>query len=413
MTAALHRLTAVAAALAIVVVVAGTAEAAWRSDGGGSGHVKARSMPGGNAPTAAVANRAVTVSWTQSSFPDGTAVNAYAVARYDAATGAAQTVLSSCAGSVNALTCTESAVPPGSWRYAVTPRRGNWLGAESAPSAAVTVAAPALVFTSPTTVTALPTTLNAKLSSFVPGQTVTFRLDDPSSGTVLASTVTPSTIPASGDATAAVTIPKGVTNNAAHTVYAIGSGGDGASAGISVAVPAPTPTDVLLRNSQNAVQAGRPKPGDTIEVTYSQPLDVASLCSTWSNDAANQSVTANDVVRVDILDDAAPSGNDAIRVTTTTAACGGQFRFGTVDMGSPLFVVGGNATFSGVAPSQSTIAWDAAARRLVVTLGARSAGVNPAKVAAPTTAVYTPDPAILSSSGIAITGTASRTAVQF
>ncbi|HEX2051926.1 MAG TPA: hypothetical protein VHJ34_15015 [Actinomycetota bacterium] len=413
MTPATHRLGAVAAALAVVLVAAGTAEAAWRSNGSGAGFAKARSMPSGNAPTASASNRSVTVSWPQSSFHDGTAIASYSVARYDAATGVAQPVLSSCAGVVTALTCTENGVPPGSWKYAVTPTRGNWRGAESARSAAVTIAAPVLAFTSPTTVTALPTTLDATLSGFAPGQTVAFRLGNPASGQVLQSTVTPASIPASGSAAATVTIPKGVANHASHTVYAVGSGGDAASAVVSVAVPAPTPTDVLLRNSQNVVQAGRPKPGDTIEVTYSQAMDVASLCSTWANDAANQSVTANDVVRVEVLDDAAPSGNDLIRVTTTAAACGGQFRFGAVDMGSPLFVVGGNATFSGAAPSHSTIAWDAGARRLVVKLGARSGGVNPGKVAVPVTAVYTPDPAMLSSSGIAITGTASRTALQF
>lgn len=413
MRRALHRLTSVAAAVAVVVVAAGTAEAAWSPGGSGGAYVKARSMPSGNAPAASVSNRDVTVTWSQSQFPDGTAIASYDVARYDAGTGAVQATLSSCSGTVTALSCTESGVPPGSWQYAVTPRRGNWRGAESARSATVTVAAPALAFTSPTTVTALPATLDASLSSFTAGQTVTFRLDDPASGTVLASTVTPSPIPASGSATATVTIPKGVANNASHTVYALGSGADRASAAISVAVPAPTPVDILLRNSQNLLQAGRPKPGDTIEVTFSHAMDVASLCPTWSNDAANQAITANDVVRVEILDNAAPSGNDSIRVTTTTAACGGDFRFGSVDMGSPLFVTGGNAIFSGAAPSQSTVTWDAAARRLVVTLGARSGGVNPSKVAVPVTAVYTPNPAILSTSGIAVTGTASRTAVQF
>ena len=211
------------------------AEATWSPSATGSAASRAHSMPAGNPPTATVSNRSVTVSWSQSSFPGGSGVSGYVVKRYDAS-NQSRTVSSSCSGTISGLTCTENAVPSGTWKYSVTPKQGNWLGAESAKSSSVTVASPSLSFSSSTTVTSLPTTLNGSIANFVPGQTVTYKLDDPSTGTTLSGTTSPSTIPSSGDANITVTIPSG-TSNGSHTVYAVGSQGDVGSAAISVQVP--------------------------------------------------------------------------------------------------------------------------------------------------------------------------------
>jgi hypothetical protein len=224
-------------AIALAAVAPATAaNAAWTGSGTGAHYVKAVSMPAGKTPTASVSNRNVTVSWATSNMPDASAVANYLVKRYDTG-GNVQTIGSACSGTVSALTCTESAVPGGTWRYTVTPKVANWTGTEGPQSANVTVASPSLSFSSSTTVTALPTTLNGSVASFVPGQTVSFRLDNPSTGTVLGGTVTSSPIPAGGGSSVTVTIPAG-TSNGAHTVYAVGSGGsDVASASITVAVP--------------------------------------------------------------------------------------------------------------------------------------------------------------------------------
>jgi hypothetical protein len=116
----------------------------------------------------------------------------------------------------------------------VAVRRGNWTGPESSLSAEVTVDAPSLTL-APANVasSSLPATLTGSLAAYVPGQTVTLRLDDPATGTVLSGTVTPSTIPAGGGASVSVTIPSG-TAPGAHTVYAVGSGDDVASAPVGV-----------------------------------------------------------------------------------------------------------------------------------------------------------------------------------
>lgn len=223
------------AAVALAMAAPAVANAAWTGSGSGVHYAKAVSMPAGKTPTASVSNRSVTVSWAASNLPDGTAIASYTVKRYDTS-GNVQTIGSGCSGTISALTCTETAVPGGTWKYAVTPVRSNWTGAEGPQSASVTVASPSLSFSSSTTVTSLPTTLNGSIAAFVGGQTVTFRLDDPTSGTVLSGTLSPTPVPSAGGSSVTVTIPAG-TANGAHTVYAVGSGGsDVASAAITVAV---------------------------------------------------------------------------------------------------------------------------------------------------------------------------------
>jgi hypothetical protein len=227
-------LTLAIAVLAIALPT--TATASWQGGGSGTGYLQAKTMPTGNQPTAIVSNRDVIVSWAQSTFSGGNPVGGYAVKRYDTG-GSLQSIGSNCSGTVSGLTCTENGVPGGTWKYTVTPKQGNnWTGAESAQSASVTVASPSFSFTSSTTVTSLPTTLNGNISNYISGQTVTFRLDNPNTGTVLSGSISPSPVPASGNAGVTVTIPAG-TSNGSHTVYAIGSQGDQASAAITVNVP--------------------------------------------------------------------------------------------------------------------------------------------------------------------------------
>lgn len=167
----------------------------------------------------------------------------YTVHRYDASTLALQTIGASCTGTIAGLTCTEAAMPPGSWKYAITPKQGLWIGTEGAKSTTATVASPSLTWTSSTTITSLPATLTGTLASYVTGETVTFRLDDASSGTVLTGSISPTPVPTSGSVSLSVTIPAG-TLNGSHTVYAVGSHGTQTSGGITVSIPDTTPPTV-------------------------------------------------------------------------------------------------------------------------------------------------------------------------
>ena len=227
----MSRLAIAALAAALTLAAPASALAAWGAGGDGSAYSKARSLPAGSQPTATVANRSVDVSWPGAGEP---AVSGYIVKRYDAG-DTAQPVGASCAGTIAATSCTENAVAPGTWRYTVTPASGNWRGTESSPSAAVVVNSPALSL-GPSTVATLPATLNGQITNFIAGQTISFRLDDPATGTVLGGSVTPSPVPASGTADASVTLPAG-TAPGSHTVYAIGDQGDVASSGVTVLNP--------------------------------------------------------------------------------------------------------------------------------------------------------------------------------
>jgi hypothetical protein len=284
------------AAIALSVVVAGlstgTAYASWGGAGSGSGAVKAAQLPTATAPTASASVHSVTVTWPATTI-GGQNVSGYTVKRYNAG-GTSQTVGAGCSGTISGLTCTEASVPSGSWRYTVTPIQGAWTGAESPQSASATVQSPGLSFSSSTTVTSLPATLSASLTSLVPGQAVTFRLDDQSTGTVLTSTLSPTTVPASGSVTATVTIPAGVANGS-HTVYAIDGQGDVASASITVAHP--TVAAATIAKSAGGT-AGYIKQGGTYYVyanvsgSGTPPAGVSSVTSDVSNVTPGQTATS-------------------------------------------------------------------------------------------------------------------------
>jgi hypothetical protein len=132
-------------AVCFVLAGVGLAFAIWSPNfASAGGNSKAQSMPSGNTPTVSAAGSSVTVSWTQSTLATGTAVAGYVVQRYDASTNALQTIGAGCSGTVSALTCTETSVPTGSWKYTVTPKQNSWTGAESAKSGTVTIGAASL-----------------------------------------------------------------------------------------------------------------------------------------------------------------------------------------------------------------------------------------------------------------------------
>lgn len=126
----------------VLLLTVGAAYGYWTaiSNPGGGGAAAATTVNAGNTPTVSATGSAVTVTWSASTIATGSAVTGYRITRYDQATHTAQTMLSACNGVVAGTSCTESAVPPGTWRYTVTPLvASNWRGAESADSSSVTV----------------------------------------------------------------------------------------------------------------------------------------------------------------------------------------------------------------------------------------------------------------------------------
>lgn len=229
-------IAAIAIALLALVAQATSARASWRgAPAAGSGASGAQRVPAGTQPSAAAgaAARSVELSWsTVAGLPPAAR---YSVVRTPDGDGAATTVCSE----VASLSCTDTAVPTGTWRYAVAVRLGGWTGATSTASTAISVAAPAMSL-SPGTVTSLPGTTTATLTGFAASDTVTFRLDS-ASGTVLTTSPATTTTSAAGEASATVTIPSG-TSSGAHTIYATGAGELSATAALTVTLPTPTVT---------------------------------------------------------------------------------------------------------------------------------------------------------------------------
>ena len=380
-----------------LVGIGPAALAAWNKSSGGDGRSGAITMPTGNTPWTSVANRNVTVSWTAVTMPGGVPVDGYKVFRYDAG-GTAFPVTGSCTGVVAGLTCTETAMAPGNWRYAVAPAYELWQGVEGPRSSAAVVVAPELNLTGSTNITTFPATLNGTVSNYIPGQTLTMRLDDPTSGQVLTATVTPNSIPVGGAASFQVTVPNTVVDGS-HTLYAVGSGGDQASGTFTVAAPALPPTTLALING--STQTGRMQEGDSIQVTYSQPLDVASVCGGATDDT--QPMTIPGIVQ--LVDDAGTSGHDLL--TVDAPSCTGGLHLGSISLGSSAFATSAHQF-------DAVITYTPSNRRITILLGARnSGGPQPAKVDASVTATYTPDPAMMATNGRLITGTVSSTGVQF
>jgi hypothetical protein len=269
-------------AIFAIVLLPGVALATWAEPGAGSAYTRATTAPAGSTPIVSELGRSVKVSWTASTFPNGGAVSGYTVARYDASAGTAQTVLPGCAGTITALTCTEEDVASGRWRYAVTPRKAQWIGIEGARSAVVTVSVPSFSFSSGATVTSLPATLPGSLADFLPGETVTFHLDA-ANGTTLTGSITPSPVPAGGSAGTSVTMPSG-SSDGVHAVYAVGSSGSIASSTVTIDRTPPTVSAAAIQKSAGG-RGGKVKQGGTYYV-YAQvadaPADVAGVTANVS-----------------------------------------------------------------------------------------------------------------------------------
>jgi len=276
------RLMQLVAILALFSLMNGVAWAYWSagSIAGGGGTSAATAVNQGATPTASRAGHTITVSWAVTTLTTGEAVTGYKIKRYDAGTAVAQTILAACAGTIVALTCTENSVPDGSWEYTVTPIFAtNWQGRESAKSSAVTLTTPTLTLTP--AILKPGTTLTGTAAAFVGGETLRYRLDNPTSGTILtgslAGSATPATVPGGGGGAAVVTVPVG-TSEGAHTVYAVSSP-RGDTAAVAIVVDGTAPPPPVLTSTPTAVS------GDAVMFAYTESEPSAAVECRLDSDA--------------------------------------------------------------------------------------------------------------------------------
>ena len=198
--------------VASLVVAGAIAFGFWQAESaaGGNGASAATTVNAGATPTAVATGQSVAVNWAATTLASGTAVGGYLVKRYDAGTLTLQTILSGCAGTVTATTCTENSVPAGTWKYSVTPVFGtNWQGTESAKSTSVVVTAGA-DSTPPTSAITLSGVTGGASKS---GDTIYYRGTDAGSFT-LTDTVTDG---GSGPASSQTAALGGTTDGWSHT----------------------------------------------------------------------------------------------------------------------------------------------------------------------------------------------------
>lgn len=256
--------------VAFASLFAGAAQAAWSGSAGGPATARGDSLGVVEQTSAAADGRSVTVSWTAPGT--GAPPTGYVVERLDES-GDPQTVGGGCDGNVAVTACTEYRVPPGTWRYRVTPANANWRGEASPASDPITVAAPELSLDS-SSVGTLPAGLTGQISNFAPEQAVSLRLDDPG-GPALTGGISPSPVPASGTADVTVTLPVG-TAPGPHTIYAVGDAGDTAAAQVTVLASHSVTTSAWdLRDASGGVEVNESDPvafrADALELTTTQP----------------------------------------------------------------------------------------------------------------------------------------------
>lgn len=142
--------------------------------------------------------------------------------------------------------------------------------------------------------------------------------------------------------------------------------------------------------------AGRVDAGDRIDITFSDTMNVASICSTWTGDGSNQ--TLGGANNVSVLMTNGGAGNDTL--TFSAGSC--TLNVGSINLGSTAYATG-NLTFSGTGAGASTVAWDVGSRTLSVTLGTASGGG--AATVANSAPVVTPSGALLNPDGVGVGGT--------
>lgn len=130
---------ALTAALTIAFGIASPAFAAWSTNGAGTSAGAATTMPTGTTPSGTVTLSTVKVSWSTATLGNGIPVAGYVINRYNATTGAPQTVGAACSAVITTTSCTESAVPAGKWVYTDTPVQLSWTGGQSPDSAQIIV----------------------------------------------------------------------------------------------------------------------------------------------------------------------------------------------------------------------------------------------------------------------------------
>ncbi len=368
-------------AAALVISWGGPAASAyWQTLGSTKGGARADSILGVAAPAAAASAGAATVSWAQSTTAAGRAVSGYTVARYSAATDGTKVAAGgTCAGTITTLTCSDAALPAGTWHYTVTPVLGPWVGPESTRSGGVaardTTRPDAPAISAPVVVDKAHAANSEVTVTAEAGSTVTITVTDtPPAGTPQKSV--PHTVTATGSAqTVSLNLTSLVDGTLNYTAVATDAAGNVSDPGTATSrkdATAPTATGVSLANGGSQFNADT---GDKVTVTFSEPLLPSTICEGWQNVSGSQ--TTNGTLTITPV----TGGNNTLTFGSTGPGCASA-RFGTV-------TINGSYSGGGVVTFSSVLAWNPGTSQLTVTLGSVTGG-TPAQKTGNVVPTYTP-----------------------
>ena len=200
------------------------------------------------------------------------------------------------------------------------------------------------------------------------------------SGAVLSCTTNPLT-PTSGVATFA-----GCAIDRWGTAYTLTATSGSLTAGVSSSFDVYAFTPSLSLNNKAGGVNGKPEQGDTIVITYPDPISASTFCGGQSgsfNLSSNVTVTFTN------------SGADKITgITDTTADCTGTSGFGAPTTGIGTVTLGTTNKYFKVASGSFTngsASWNAVTNTMTITLGTLSGAGTNVGTGTSTTASYAPD----------------------
>jgi hypothetical protein len=177
--------------------------------------------------------------------------------------------------------------------------------------------------------------------------------------------------------------------------------------GLNVTVAGGAISSLTLTNGNGFSGKGKIEAGDSFTVDFDAAIAVNSMCSSWSGNTTDQSITGNGEVTVTLTDGGA--GDDTIGVSSSKCT----LHLGTIDLGSGNYISGGSATFSGNGSNHSTVKYTASSATLTVELGSKSGGTGTIKQASSSAATLTPDASLTDAFGNTFTAFTTGTATQF
>jgi type II secretory pathway pseudopilin PulG len=168
-------------------------------------------------------------------------------------------------------------------------------------------------------------------------------------------------------------------------------------------------TSVVLANGTQSSNptpvAGKMQQDDSIAVTFSAAMNVATICPAWSGNTSTQTDSGGSVT---VTPQGAPTNSDVITFSSTTCP---NFTLGTINLGSNAAYVTTAISFTA---STITYTWNPATNvsTVKIVLGSPTGQSQNRLTVASSTAVYTPAASLMDPWAFPVSGTGTTTLPQ-